>query len=82
MFHGYELMDCEEMLEKYEDKALENSAPILQTDKEAKKEMSLIFKHMDRMNFRVNNIYYGKEQPRTPKNLRITGASEQFDEGK
>ena len=33
MFEGYELMDCEEMLSKYQDKALDNSEPLLAQDK-------------------------------------------------
>ena len=60
MFKGYEMMECEELLDKYQDKALENSRPILQKDEKARGDISMIFKQMDRFNFRVNNVSYGK----------------------
>lgn len=60
MFEGYELMDCEEMMQKYQDKALDNSEPLLAQDKKNNKQCTVLFKHTDRLNFRVNNLYYGK----------------------
>ena len=60
MFQGYEMMECEELLEKYQEKNVANAEPILKQDKKAKGDISNVFKQMDRLNFRVNNAYYGK----------------------
>jgi len=70
MFEDYEKLSCEQLLEKYRIKKLADFDNLMLDDKRISADLKVMFKTMDRLSFRANNVQYGNNRrPSTPIHL-------------
>jgi hypothetical protein len=62
LFDNYHKIDAEELLEMHGDKYIADFSALVKKGKTIDGDLNLVFKGLDRLNFRITNTYYRKKR--------------------